>query len=258
MTFLRQYTWRTPRLHEGGIRLKKAINTEYGTWPKEGYREKLLVAQYRKMFGAFLEFKGDAPNDTVLEVGAASTSLIQTLNYLPAWTNSYDRTQTTTFCDIDLPSHVGMHHYPAARRNRYEPTGGRRLPFDDGQFDWVYCNALIEHVGSFERQYELLKELTRVARKGVFVTAGNRWHPMEFNTGLPLLHWLPLAMWRRILKILGKRSWASESVLNPLGSSKLQELTNLLPGKLKSDIGHIRIFGIKAHFFLMIEKRVYR
>jgi hypothetical protein len=236
------------------MRLKKTINTEYGTGLEQGYREKLLVAQYRKMFGAFLEFKMGVPDDTVLEVGPASTSLIQALNYLPAWANSYDRTHTTTFCEIDLPSHVGMHGSPARRQNRSEPSAGRRLPFDDGKFDWVYCNALIEHVGSFERQYELLKELTRVARKGVFVTTGNRWHPIEFNTGLPLLHWLPLARWRRILKRLGKRSWASESVLNPLDSSKLQELINLLPGKLKSDIGHIRIFGIKAHFFLMIQK----
>jgi hypothetical protein len=236
------------------MKVKNATNTECGTWPKEGYREKLLVTQYRKMFAAFLEFKGDVSNDTVLEVGAASTSLIQTLNYLPSWTNSHERNYAATVCEIDLSSHVGARHFSAGKQNRSKPIDSRRLPFGDGQFDWVYCNALIEHVGSFERQYELLKELTRVARKGVFVTSGNRWHPIDFNTGLPLLHWLPLAMWRRILKLIGKRSWASESVFNPLGSHKLQELTNLLPGKLKNDIGHIRIFGIKAHFFLMIEK----
>lgn len=236
--------------------MKKAIGTEYGTWPKEGFREKLLVNQYHKMFAAFLKFKGGVPSDTVLEVNAASTSLVQTLNDLPGWTDSYDRTHATTLCEIDLPSHGGKRHSSVG--NRSERTVSRRLPFSDGQFDWVYCNALIEHVGSFERQYELLKELTRVARKGVFVTAGNRWHPIQFNTGLPFLHWLPLGIWRHVLKIIGKRSWASESVLNPVGSKKLQELTNLLPGKLKSDIGHIRVFCVKAHFFLMIEKRVER
>jgi hypothetical protein len=235
--------------------LKKAIGTQHGTWPKEGYREKLLVAQYRRMYDAFLEFKGGASSDTVLEVGAASTSLIQTLNYLPSWSNPTDRTHATTFCEIDLPSHVGKLHSSSGRKNQFDRASGRRLPFNDGQFDWVYCNALIEHVGSFERQYELLKELTRVARKGVFVTSGNRLHPIELNTGLPFLHWLPLPMWRRILKLIGKRSWASESVFNPLWCSKLQELTNLLPGKLTSDIGHVRILGIKAHFFLMILKR---
>ena len=234
--------------------MKKAVHTGYGAWPAEGLREKLLVAQYRRMFGAFMEFKGGAPDDTTLEVGAASTSLIQTLNYLPSWSNSGDRTHATTFCEIDLPSHVGRRRSIGTGQDRTTRTGGRRLPFDDGQFDWVYCNALIEHVGSFERQYELLKELARVAHKGVFVTSGNRWHPVEFNTGLPFLHWLPLPMWRRVLKTIGKRSWASESVLNPLGSSKLQELANLLPGKLKSNIGHVRVFGIKAHFFLMIQK----
>ena len=240
------------------MKLKKAINTGYATWPKEGYREKLLVAQYRRMLGAFMEFKGGGLNDTTLEVAAAPTSLVQNLNYLPSWSNSVDRTHATTFCEIDLPSHVGIRNSAGGARDRTGRPGGRRLPFNDGQFDWVYCNALIEHVGSFERQYELLKELTRVARNGVFVTSGNRWHPIEFNTGLPFLHWFPLPMWRRVLNTIGKRSWASESVLNPLGSGKLQELTNLLPGKLKSDIGHVRIFGIKAHFFLMIQKCVDR
>ena len=238
--------------------MKKAINTGHELWPTESYREKLLTRQYRKMFAAFLEFKGGEPNDTILEVGAAPTSLIQTLNYLPAWSNSPERTNATTFCEIDLPSHIGPRRADSGAKIHFERPGGRRLPFNDGQFDWVYCNALIEHVGSFERQYELLKELTRVALKGVFVTAGNRWHPIEFNTGLPLLHWLPLPLWRRVLKTIGKRSWASESVLNPLGSRKLQELTNLLPGKVNSDIGHIRILGIKAHFFLMIQKSVGR
>lgn len=235
--------------------MKKAMNRQYGAWPKEGYREKLLIAQYRRMLGAFMAFKAGEAGDTTLDVGAASTSLIQTLNYLPSWSNSADRTHATTFCEIDLPSHVGKLNSLGARQHDCsERPGSRRLPFEDGQFDWVYCNGLIEHVGSFERQYELLKELTRVACKGVFVTSGNRWHPIEFNTGLPFLHWLPLPMWRRILKMIGKRSWASESVLNPVGSSKLQELTNLLPGKLKSDIGHVRVLGIKAHFFLMILK----
>ena len=234
--------------------MKKTIETEYGTWPTEGIREKMLIAQYQRMLRAFMEFKGGGPSDTTLEVGAASTSLIQTLNYLPSWSNSVDRTHATTFCEIDLPSHVGTRSSVGTGQERGPRTGSRRLPFKDGQFDWVYCNALIEHVGSFERQYELLKELTRVAHKGIFVTSGNRWHPIEFNTGLPFLHWLPLPVWRRILKTIGKRSWASESVLNPLGCKKLQELTSLLPGKLKSDIGHVRIFGIKAHFFLMIQK----
>lgn len=242
-------------LHKGEIKLKKAINTEYGIWPKVGIREKILVGQYRKMLSAFLDFKDGVPHDTVLEVGAASTSLIQTLNYFPTWSKSYDRTPATTFCEIDLPIQMGKHRAFSGALNRSESINRRRLPFNDGQFDWVYCNALIEHVGSFERQYELLKELARVAHKGVFVTAGNRWHPIEFNTGLPLLHWLPLTMWRRLLKMIGKRSWASESVLNPLGSRKLRELTNLLPGKLESDIGHVRILAIKAHFFLMIKKR---
>jgi ubiquinone/menaquinone biosynthesis C-methylase UbiE len=200
------------------------------------------------MFDAYLEFKGDLANDSILEVCAAPLNRTMNLN------NSCHHSNETTLYEIELSSNEVVPHPSNERSIRFESTGGRKLPFSDGQFDWVYCNALIEHAGSRKCQYELLKELTRAARKGIFVTAGNRWHPIEFNTGLPLIHWLPLAMWRRLLKILGKRRWAAESVLNPLGSKQLGELADLLPGKLKSDIGHIRFFFIKAHFFLMIEK----
>lgn len=235
--------------------LKNAMNAEYAPRLNGGYREKLLVSQYRRMFDAFQAFKEGAPSDTILDVGATPTSLTGSLNYLPDWSDSQDRTPMTTSCEIDLSSHVNARYYRADKRKISQQAAGRKLPFEDGQFDWVYCNALIEHIGSFERQYELLKELTRVSRKGVFVTTANRWYPVEFNTRFPLLHWLPRGVWRRMLKMMGKGVWASESVLNPLSSKDLQKLASLLPGKPWSDIGHIRIFGVKAHFFLMIRKR---
>ena len=65
-----------------------------------------------------------------------------------------------------------------------------RCPFDDGSFDVVFSNAVIEHVGDRERQGQLVREALRVGRR-VFLTTPNRWFPVEVHTRLPFVHWLP-------------------------------------------------------------------
>lgn len=64
------------------------------------------------------------------------------------------------------------------------------LPFEDGAFDIVFSNAVIEHVGDRERQRTLVLEALRVARRA-FITTPNRSFPIEVHTRLPLVHWLP-------------------------------------------------------------------
>src|SRR6266705_2619166 len=51
---------------------------------------------------------------------------------------------------------------------------GRRLPFRDRAFDVVFSNAVIEHVGTFEKQAEFAEECRRVGR-GYFVQTPNKW-----------------------------------------------------------------------------------
>lgn len=66
----------------------------------------------------------------------------------------------------------------------------RQLPWPDKYFDVVYSNAVIEHVGDFERQRQMAKEVMRVGKRW-FVTTPNRWYPYEFHLRLPLVTWLP-------------------------------------------------------------------
>ena len=162
-------------------------------------------------------------------------------DYLSAWSDPQAKIHITA-CEMEPPV--------AGRK-----TQDTRLAYGDGAFDWVFCNEVLEHAGPAERQYALVHELYRVARKGVFLTTANRRHPLEFKTGIPLLHRLPDAWWRRLLKWIGKSEWASESMLNLLDASALYRIASLLPGKPEHDVGHKRVFGIKAHFFLMIQKQ---
>ena len=64
------------------------------------------------------------------------------------------------------------------------------LPWSDKYFDAVYSNAVIEHVGDFQKQKEMAAEIMRVGKRW-FVTTPNRWYPFEFHLRLPLVTWLP-------------------------------------------------------------------
>jgi SAM-dependent methyltransferase len=100
------------------------------------------------------------------------------------------------------------------------------LPFEDGSFDVVFSNAVIEHVGDRERQRLFVSEALRVGRR-VFVTTPNRWFPIEVHTKLPLVHWLPGDVAGRAYDVTGK-SWARENHL--LGP---RDFRDLFPGEVR-------------------------
>ncbi|MDB5840580.1 MAG: class SAM-dependent methyltransferase [Herminiimonas sp.] len=233
--------------------MKNTLDADFNAMPAGGALEKMLNPQRDRMFDAFMAFKGDSETDSILEVSARSALLDQNAGCLLSRSEAQQRTHVVS-CAIAAPGDQSRHCANPDNRQKYQRLDGRCLPFSDGEFDWVFCSEVIEHAGGFERQYELLKELNRVARKGVFVTTPNRWYPLEFNTAQWFAHWLPAAWWRRILKLSGRGAWAGESVLNLLDARALQKLTSLLPGKPKGDVGHLRLFGVKAHFFLQIRK----
>lgn len=235
--------------------MKDTVNSAYGLISHTGFIERLRTTQRRKIFEAFSAFRGADADETTLSVGMTSSPLFDNTNCLWEWSTPQERARFTCY-EIANSS-------PAARRPYVHPNalererrpGVLRLPFGDGEFDWVFCNEVIERMGTLERQYALVKELARVSRKGVFLATSNRWYPIEFNTALPFAHWLPDTWWRRILRWSGKGTWASEHCFCLLDSHTLYKLASLLPGKPQNDVGHKRIFGIKAHFFLMIEKQ---
>jgi SAM-dependent methyltransferase len=100
------------------------------------------------------------------------------------------------------------------------------LPFGDGEFDIVFSNAVIEHVGGRERQRLLVSEALRVGRR-VFVTTPNRRFPIEVHTRLPLVHWLPEQAAHRIYDVAGKGYAKENNLLTK------RELESLFPGRVR-------------------------
>jgi len=109
---------------------------------------------------------------------------------------------------------------------RYVQGDACALPFADGEFDLVFSNAVIEHVGGRDRQRRLVSEAIRVGRR-VFITTPNRRFPVEVHTRIPFVHWLPDALSHRVYRATGKE-YATDVHLLTRNS-----LESLFPGRVR-------------------------
>jgi len=185
------------------------VNAQYNVAKPNSLPIKVAAYQRRKMFAAFLEAMRIGVNDTILDIGATSDQTYSHSNYLEAW---YSHKSRVTAIDIDDAAIIET-LYPGIR---FIQADALDLPFRSGCFDYVHSSAVLEHVGTCDKQIQFLREIWRVAREGIFVTTPNRWFLVEFHTVLPLLHWLPAPLYHKVLKALGKEFFASEENLNLL------------------------------------------
>lgn len=76
---------------------------------------------------------------------------------------------------------------------RFNLVDGTALPFEDGAFDLVITNHVIEHVGNESAQLAHLSEVKRVtANHGIiYFAVPNKWRLVEPHYRLPLLSWFP-------------------------------------------------------------------
>jgi 2-polyprenyl-3-methyl-5-hydroxy-6-metoxy-1,4-benzoquinol methylase len=133
-----------------------------------------------------------------------------------------------------------MQEYPGLRY--LQVVTGHGLPFKDREFDIVFSNAVLEHVGSREDQARFVAELRRVSG-AFFITTPNRWFPFEHHTGLPFLHYLPPSLFRALIRNTRYRYWADEANLNILTAPGMAKL---FPG-VGTHIEIVRALGIGSN-----------
>jgi len=90
--------------------------------------------------------------------------------------------------------------------------------------DLVISNATIEHVGSFELQKKMIENILLLTKKYFVITTPNRYHPLDFHTKLPILHWFPKKIHRKLLKLLRLEFFSKEDNLNLLSKKDLIKL----------------------------------
>jgi SAM-dependent methyltransferase len=112
--------------------------------------------------------------------------------------------------------------------------------FEDGAFDVVFSNSVIEHVGSFADQARMAAEVQRVGRR-YFVQTPNRYFPIEPHFLFPGFQFLP----RRIRAGLHQRfdlGWMKRAEDHSSALRNVDELRLLTRAELETLFPRARIW----------------
>ncbi len=126
---------------------------------------------------------------------------------------------------------------PAEIRHRCVSVAGdgTNLPYADSEFDIVFSNSVVEHLGTWEMQQRFAREVRRVGRRYWVQTPAQEF-PIEPHLIAPFFHWLPRGAQRRVMRygtplgLLTKPTPAQvESLLDELRLLNFREVRVLFP-----------------------------
>lgn len=149
----------------------------------------LHVALRSQKVTLFFELVGSNGGARLLDVGGGS-------GIAGEFARLYEQFENVTVLNLELETRKSNSN-PKVTKIRAD---GRKLPFSDASIDWVFSNAVIEHVGNRSKQQEFADEIRRVAKLGYFVTTPNRSFPLEPHTLLPFYQFLSPSWQRRIVR----------------------------------------------------------
>ncbi|MCF6237182.1 MAG: class I SAM-dependent methyltransferase [Gammaproteobacteria bacterium] len=117
---------------------------------------------------------------------------------------------------FDSEYYTGLAVEPLKKISRKHPNKkfieypGGIFPFNNKKFEWVFSNAVIEHVGNQEAQLLFINEMLRVG-KHVFFTTPNKYFPVESHTNALFVHWNSEYFYKWCRK--HRPSWNKENLL---------------------------------------------
>lgn len=199
-----------------------------------------------KMLGLFLNEFPEGSWNQVLDVGITADIKALSSNY-------FEKFYPHKHKIIALSNQDGAFLETIYPGLKFKQGDAMQLPFEDESIDIVLSSAVIEHVGSTYNQKKMLAECFRVAKLGVFITTPNRWYPIEVHTILPLIHWLPKSIHRKILRSIGLKFYSREENLNLLSSNCISSFCKEL-GIKNYTIRKLQTFGFPSNLILVIRK----
>jgi|TARA_B110000483_G_C18172816_1_gene533883 ubiquinone/menaquinone biosynthesis C-methylase UbiE len=192
------------------------INFSYEPKRFQGIFKKILILQRNKFFKFFKNEIFFDKNSQILDIGAANVDNDYDNNFIDNF--PYKKNLT---CLSDQKLDILKGKYPEITIIEGD---GRKMKFKSKSFDIVFSNAVLEHVGSKYNQISFLKECIRVSRKNIFIITPYRYFPIEMHTKIPLLHFLPIKIFRKILQLFGEKFLSNEANLNLLTKTDLKNI----------------------------------
>jgi hypothetical protein len=206
----------------------------------------------RRMFLVFKNFAGQIDGMTLLDVGATPDLERLDSNCMIPW---FDESGMR----VALYSPEDIQHLKDVFKSvTIIPASGfgKPIPADDRSYDWVSSAAVLEHVGSRDKQRDFIRDSARVGN-GLFITTPNRLHWLEFHTKLPLIHWLPANLHRKLLRRLGLELWAKEEHLNLLTRRELMAMASATLGDdFNWCVKTVWALGMPSNLILLARRKI--
>jgi hypothetical protein len=180
----------------------------------------------RRIYNKFCSIFPPKESDSIIDMGVTPNECVKHANFLERW---YPYTTRLTAASIEDASYFEKRYAGLKflklkhnRENRFinETTGE---PIPDNAFDVLFCSAVLEHVGSRDQQKKFIAECIRIAPK-CFITTPDRHFLFEMHTIIPILHWLPMNVFRKFLRFIGKDFLADERNLNLFTINELKHM----------------------------------
>mgnify|MGYP001276566876 FL=1 len=208
--------------------------------------EKIVLKKRKKMTNVIKEFLNEKSIKDILDVGSTEDDDNVSSNYIVKNIGKFKEYKSIS--NQVIRSNFFTHKLTKSITENFSDE-----EIQNFGSDLVISNATIEHVGSFENQIKMCENIIKLSKKYFIINTPSRYHPLEFHTKLPFLHWLPKKIYRIILNFLGLKFFADEKNLNLLSENDLIYIMK----KLDQDnfkIKKIRFLLFKSNLILIGKK----
>ena len=222
--------------------MEKNINKKIYLKNHDTFFDKIIVKNRLKMVNLIENHFNDEELDDVLDIGSTNDFENESSNLLIKNLKNFKNYKSISDQKIEL-----SFFSKALKKSITENFSD--LELEEYKSDVVISNATIEHVGSLENQIKMCENIIKLSKKYFIVITPNRYHPVEFHSKLPLLHWLPKIIHRRILTLIGMKFLADEKNLNLLSYNDLVNIMKKLNHN-NYEIKNINFLFFKSNLLL--------
>lgn len=208
--------------------------------------EKIALKKRIEMTNIIKKFLNDKNIQNILDVGSTEDDDNFSSNYIVKNLGNYKEFKSIS--DQVIKTNFFTHKLTKSITENFSEGEIKKF-----KSDLVISNATIEHVGSFENQIKMCENIIKLSNKYFIINTPSRFHPFEFHTKLPLLHWLPKKMYRTILKLIGLNFFADEKNLNLLSENDLIFIMKKLK-QVNFSIKKIKFLFFKSNLILIGKK----
>jgi len=161
------------------------------------WREPFYADSFRRFTLRYRRRRFDLLLDRLRLFGNRRLRILDLGGYEKFWTDLAFDFSGHDLTILNLPGEVKPAQNPGVRT--VEGDACELKQYQRGDFDVVFSNSVIEHVGSWERQQAMAAEIRRLA-DCYFVQTPSYWFPLEPHFHVPGFQWLPVELRTKLIQ----------------------------------------------------------